>query len=189
VSAPGGDGQGKNRSGGSDGSSGDAAADRGAVDRDALLALVPRLRAYALALSGNRAEADDLVQEAVLRLLAAATVPIGDGFRPFAFTTLRNIRITALRRRKAEAKAVGEVLAVSETATAPRSDSALAAEAMIAMLQKLTPDLREAVILVGAHGLTHAEAATICGVAEGTMKARVSRARARLADLARATQG
>lgn len=160
--------------------------ERASVDRDALLALVPRLRAYALALSGNRAEADDLVQEAVLRLLSAAAVPVGEGFRPFAFTTLRNIRISALRRRKAEQRAVGEVLAVSETVAAPRSDSALAADAMIALLQKLTPDLREAVILVGAHGLSHAEAASICGVAEGTMKARVSRARARLADLARA---
>lgn len=159
----------------------------GAVDRDALLVLVPRLRAYALALSGNRAEADDLVQEAVLRLLAAAAVPAGEALRPFAFTTLRNIRISALRRRTAEQRAVGEVLAVSETAAAPRSDSALEAEAMIALLQKIAPDLREAVILVGAHGLSHAEAASICGVAEGTMKARVSRARARLADLARAT--
>jgi RNA polymerase sigma-70 factor (ECF subfamily) len=156
------------------------------VDRDALLGLVPRLRAYALALTGSRAEADDLVQEAVLRLLAAGAVPAGEALRPFAFTTLRNIRISALRRRRAEQRAVSEVMAVAETAAGPRSDSALAAEAMIAMLQKLTPELREAVILVGAHGLSHAEAASICGVAEGTMKARVSRARARLADIARA---
>ncbi|WP_291296536.1 sigma-70 family RNA polymerase sigma factor [Elioraea sp.] len=156
------------------------------MDREALLALVPRLRAYALALSGNRTEADDLVQEAVLRLLAATTVPAGEGLRPFAFTTLRNIRISALRRRTAEQRAVGDILAVSETAAAPRPESALTADAMIALLQKLAPALREAVILVGAHGLSHAEAASICGVAEGTMKARVSRARARLADLARA---
>jgi RNA polymerase sigma-70 factor (ECF subfamily) len=160
----------------------------GGVDRAALLALVPRLRAYALALSGNRAEADDLVQEAVLRLLAAAAVPAGDALRPFAFTTLRNIRISALRRRRAEDRAVGEAMSVAPTEAMPRSDSALEAEAMLALLQQLPADLREAVILVGAHGLGHAEAAVICGVAEGTMKARVSRARARLADLARAAQ-
>lgn len=157
-----------------------------AVDRDALLRIVPRLRAYALALCGNRAEADDLVQEAVLRLLAAAAVPRGDGLMAFAFTTLRNVRISALRRGQAERRAIGAVLMMADTEAAPQPDSTLAADAMITLLQRLAPALREAVILVGAHGLTHAEAGAICGVAEGTMKARVSRARARLADLARA---
>ena len=41
----------------------------------------------------------------------------------------------------------------------------------------LPPLLREALVLVGAQGLSHEEAAAICGVPVGTMKARVSRAR------------
>ena len=48
-------------------------------------------------------------------------------------------------------------------------------------LRDLPPLLREAVILVGAQGLSHAEAAAICAVPVGTMKARVSRARTQLA--------
>ena len=50
-------------------------------------------------------------------------------------------------------------------------------------LWSLPPLLREALVLVGAQELTHEEAASICGVPVGTMKARVSRARAQLAEL------
>ena len=50
-------------------------------------------------------------------------------------------------------------------------------------LLMLPVDQREAVVLVGGQGLTYEEAAAVCGVAVGTMKARVSRARAGLAQL------
>ena len=50
-------------------------------------------------------------------------------------------------------------------------------------LQKLPPDQREALILIGASGLSYEEAAEICKCAVGTMKSRVSRARTRLAEL------
>jgi RNA polymerase sigma-70 factor (ECF subfamily) len=50
-------------------------------------------------------------------------------------------------------------------------------------LDRLAPDHREALILVGASGLSYEEAAAMCGCAVGTMKSRVNRARARLADM------
>ena len=50
-------------------------------------------------------------------------------------------------------------------------------------LGKLPPDQREALILVGASGFSYEEAADICGCAVGTIKSRVNRARARLADM------
>jgi RNA polymerase sigma-70 factor (ECF subfamily) len=49
------------------------------------------------------------------------------------------------------------------------------------MLWRLPPLHREALVLVGAQELTHEEAAVICGVPVGTMRARVSRARTQLA--------
>ena len=52
-----------------------------------------------------------------------------------------------------------------------------------AALQKLPADQREALILVGASGLSYEDAASICGCAIGTMKSRVNRARGRLAEL------
>jgi RNA polymerase sigma-70 factor (ECF subfamily) len=50
-------------------------------------------------------------------------------------------------------------------------------------LQKLPPDQREALILVGASGMSYDEAAEICKCAVGTIKSRVSRARQRLNEL------
>jgi RNA polymerase sigma-70 factor (ECF subfamily) len=47
-------------------------------------------------------------------------------------------------------------------------------------LWRLSPLLREALVLIGAQEMTYAEAAMVCGVGIGTMKARVSRARATL---------
>ena len=47
----------------------------------------------------------------------------------------------------------------------------------------MSPDQREAILLVGAEGLSYEEAARICDVAVGTIKSRVNRARTRLADL------
>jgi len=50
-------------------------------------------------------------------------------------------------------------------------------------LAKIPDDQREALLLVGASGFTYEEAAEICGAAVGTIKSRVSRARAQLAKL------
>jgi RNA polymerase sigma-70 factor (ECF subfamily) len=55
--------------------------------------------------------------------------------------------------------------------------------AMRAALQELPEDQREAIILVGAAGLSYEEAAEVCGCALGTIKSRVNRARTRLAIL------
>jgi RNA polymerase sigma-70 factor (ECF subfamily) len=50
-------------------------------------------------------------------------------------------------------------------------------------LQKIAPDQREALLLVGAQGLSYEEAAAACGIPVGTIKSRVNRARLRLAEL------
>ena len=50
----------------------------------------------------------------------------------------------------------------------------------LAALQQLAPDQREALVLVGASGLSYEEAAVVLGTRVGTVKSRVSRARARL---------
>jgi RNA polymerase sigma-70 factor (ECF subfamily) len=56
----------------------------------------------------------------------------------------------------------------------------VAVRALQAALQQLPDEHREALILVGAAGLSYEEAAQICGCALGTIKSRVNRARARL---------
>lgn len=142
--------------------------------------MLPGLRAFARYLCGSRAEADDLVQEAVLRTLRALDNGLDPaGLKPFAFSVLRNTFHEHLRSRQREA---------AHRATLPEEPAepgAQEAPARMRDLQRalaqLPPLLREALLLVGAQELSYAEAAAICGVPEGTMKARVSRARRQLA--------
>lgn len=99
--------------------------------------------------------------------------------RAWLFTILRNIYYEQGRRRRTERRALERAMPVHEAAPAPQH-----AETELADLQRLLwtlpPTLREALVLVGAQGMAYEEAAKICGVPVGTMKARVSRARSRI---------
>ena len=65
----------------------------------------------------------------------------------------------------------------------PEQSSKLDFDDMRIALTKLSAEQREAILLVGAEGLTYEEAAQVCGVVVGTIKSRVNRARNRLAEL------
>lgn len=157
--------------------------DRQGTDGDlraALADLLPELRAFARFLAGTKAEADDLVQEALTRTLQNMhdSAPIQD-LKPWCFAVLRNVFHEQLRSRRREE---------TRLRRQPVTDAAPATQELSAdvrdlgnKLQALPPLLREALILVGAQGLSYDEAARICGVPSGTMKARVSRARQQLA--------
>lgn len=149
--------------------------------RTALAGLLPELRAFARFLCGSRAEADDLVQEALartLRSLDGRTEEVTD-LRAWCLAVIRNIFHEQLRARKREVARLRDAL--PEETTPPAQETPGQMRDLARALSTLPPLLREAVILVGAQGLSHIEAARICGVPVGTMKARVSRARAQLA--------
>lgn len=146
-----------------------------------MIALLPELRGYARFLAGSGTEADDLVQEALLRALAAlAQFQPGTSLRAWLFTILRHAFYEQARRRRIERAALARA-ETGKTAEAPAQPGHMALSDLRRQLLRLPPLLREALVLVGAHGLAYEEAALICGVPVGTVKARVSRARARLA--------
>jgi RNA polymerase sigma-70 factor (ECF subfamily) len=148
--------------------------------RPGLVALLPELRAYARFLQRDRARADDLVQETVLRALSALKQFQPDtNLKAWAFTILRRVFLEQTRRTKRE-----DVALATQALTAGESLQPHAADIadLSRMLWTLPPALREALVLVGAQELSHEEAAAICGVPVGTMRARVSRARAKLAE-------
>jgi RNA polymerase sigma-70 factor (ECF subfamily) len=151
--------------------------------RDAMLAAVPSLRAFAISLSGNIDRADDLVQETLLRAIANI-----DSFQPgtnmsaWMFTILRNLFRSEYRKRRREVEDTDGSYAES-LKSHPEQNSRLEFQEFRAALAKLPPDQREALILVGASGFSYEEAASICDCAVGTIKSRVNRARTRLADL------
>ena len=149
--------------------------------RGELTTLLPDLRGFARFLVRDRAEADDLVQEAVVRALGAlAQFQAGSSMRAWTFTILRNTYYEQARRRRTETRAL-QAQAPAEGGLAPAQDSQAALTELRGFLWALPPLLREALVLVGAQGLAYEEAAAICNVPIGTMKARVSRARTQLA--------
>ncbi len=155
--------------------------------RAAIAQLLPELRAAARLLTSSRAEADDLVQEALLRMLRATASftpepQYGDdlraAMRPWGLTILRNTFREGWRRARREQAHREEV--TQEEGRAGGEEAAHQLHDLSRAMARLPPALREALVLVGAQGLSHEEAAAVCNVPVGTMKARVSRARAAL---------
>jgi RNA polymerase sigma factor (sigma-70 family) len=159
-----------------------AAAD-GTVLRQELAALLPELRGFARFLVREPTGADDLVQDTLLRALAALNqFQPGTSLRAWLFTILRNAFYEQVRRQRREQNALRKDFP-TDNAGAPQQLSHADLHELDALLWRLPPSLREALVLVGARELSHEEAAAICGVPVGTMKARVSRARAKLLEM------
>jgi|SRR5688572_18686995 RNA polymerase sigma-70 factor, ECF subfamily len=151
--------------------------------RDAMLAAVPSLRAFAISLSGNVDRADDLVQETLLRAIAnIESFQPGTNMSAWMFTILRNLFRSEYRKRRREVEDTDGSYA-DTLKSHPEQGSHLEFKEFKSALGKLPPDQREALILVGASGFSYEEAAAICECAVGTIKSRVNRARTRLADL------
>jgi len=151
--------------------------------RDELLAAVPSLRAFAISLSNNSDRADDLVQDTLMRAWANIDrFERGTNLHAWLFTILRNAFHSEYRKRKRETEDADGVLA-ARLKTHPDQHSHLDYEDFRSALAKLPVDQREALLLVGAQGMSYEEAAAICNVAVGTVKSRVNRARVKLAAL------
>lgn len=154
--------------------------------RRELLTVLPHLRAFARGLSGRPDFADDLVQEAAIKAWTARDrYTAGTNMRAWTFAILRNHYLSELRKSRRQTDldegAVERMLVMEADQEGP-----LHLGDMEAALQKLAPERREAVLLVGASGFSYEEAADIAGCPIGTMKSRVARARA---DLARMLNG
>lgn len=148
--------------------------------RDDVVGMIPALRAFAWSLSHNRSDADDLVQDTLIKAWTHRDrFEDGTNLRAWLFTILRNTYYTSLIRRRREVRdEQGEYAGALKSA--PTQDWSVAMHALQAALAQLPIEHREALILVGAAGLSYEEAAEICGCALGTIKSRVNRARTRL---------
>lgn len=148
-----------------------------------LAEVIPHLRAFGRSLSGNRDTADDLVQETLLKAWAARErFQAGTNMRAWTFIILRNLFLSQMRR--ARFKGEWDELTADRVLAAPASqDRHVELGDMQRALMQLPEPQREALILVGAGGFAYEEAAEICGVAVGTIKSRVARARTALEGL------
>lgn len=148
-----------------------------------LVQSIPSLRSFAMSLAGSRERADDLVQETLVKAWANQDkFAEGSNLKAWLFTILRNEFYTYFRRRKNEVEDADGSHTASLTSL-PNQDTGLIVSDVEQALQQLSPDQREALMLLTASDMSYEEAAEICGVAVGTIKSRVNRARAKLATL------
>jgi RNA polymerase sigma-70 factor, ECF subfamily len=157
--------------------------------REALVALLPRLRRLARTLTRSLADADDLVQLAVERALQC-----WHQWRPeqrldaWVFAILRHAWFDELRARRRH----GEVLTDDPEAAAAAPDGGAGALEQLALqraLAVLPEEQCSAVLLVLVEGLSYAEAAEAMGVPVGTLTSRLARGRATLADILEGVPG
>jgi RNA polymerase sigma-70 factor, ECF subfamily len=139
------------------------------------------LRRYALVLTRDPDQAEDLVQEALVRAMAAAhTWCPGREVRPWLLSIMHNAHVSRQRRRRVEAAAAREL-----AWTAPRAVAAGQADRVhlgrtMAALMTLPEEQREVLVLVALEGLSYRDAAEILGIPVGTLMSRLGRARGAL---------
>lgn len=144
----------------------------------ALSGQIGALRRYAMALTGDSAEADDLVQECLTRALERirAYRQIRN-LRAYLFSVLHNVRMDQLAKQRATGTTVplDEVAAV--LSRQPDQLARLKARDLALALSHLPEQQRSVVLLVGMEGFSYREAAEALNVPIGTVMSRLSRGR------------
>jgi RNA polymerase sigma-70 factor (ECF subfamily) len=144
-----------------------------------VISILPKLRVQALALTRNRAAAEDLVQDAVCNALSAqdSFIP-GTNFAAWMHRILRNRFISNLRKRR-DTTDIDDVPASAFASDAPH-ESRLALKELAGAMSRLPADQREALVMVVIHGMSYEALAEATNCAVGTAKSRVFRARRQL---------
>ena len=145
--------------------------------QDEIVELIPALRVYARNLMRGGSEADDLVQETLVKALANVDrFTPGTNLRAWLFTIMRNAFLT--RCVKASREKVGSDACVSGTITCfPSHDERIAGQRVLQAIDRLPDQYREAVVLVFLLGESYLDVARVCDCAIGTVKSRINRAR------------
>lgn len=146
---------------------------------DDVIAILPKLRVQALALTRNRAAAEDLVQDAVCNALSAqASFIPGTNFAAWMHRIVRNRFISNLRKRR-DTTDIADV-PEHRFATNAAHEDRLALKELAGAMARLPTDQREALMMVVVHGMSYEDLAAATGCAVGTAKSRVFRARRQL---------
>jgi RNA polymerase sigma-70 factor (ECF subfamily) len=150
------------------------------VSKGEVVELIPALRAFAWSLCRNQADADDLVQETLVRAIGGL-----HGFQPgtrlksWLFTIMRNAFHTRLAKERRTPLAPIDCDPADSSPASPQEWKAHFTD-FLAAIRRLPPPQREVLVLVGMFGESYEETAAICGCAVGTVKSRLNRARAAL---------
>lgn len=147
--------------------------------RDQLLACIPRLRRYARALVGERAGADDLVQDTVERgWVRLASWRGGSDMRAWLFSIMHNVHIDQVRRPLLSTESLSEETSLPMAPGNP--STGLELRDMDTALRQLPDEQREILLLVVLEEMSYDEVARTLNIPIGTVMSRLSRAREKL---------
>ena len=160
------------------------------LDADTALRHLDRMHAAALALCGNRADAEDLVQETMLTVLRRPRRLRGDSELAYLMTMLRNRFIDDRRTAARRQQTVGltEIAESVDPRAGLRPDRLVADREVLDAVHELASPFRETVVAVDVLGLSYKEAATALDVPVGTIMSRLARGRDRVVGALAPTQ-
>jgi len=153
---------------------------------DELVALLPRLRRFAYALSRTPADADDLTQATVERALRSrGQWQPGTRLDSWLYRIMRNLWIDTVRARGRKDKVEAPAAEAERLGEDPREamDASVDLARMMAAMQRLPDEQREVVALILVEGFGYRETAEMLGVPIGTVSSRLVRGRTALLDL------
>lgn len=155
-----------------------APSDKIAFEHD-LVEITPALRRFATRFTVNQDDIDDLVQTTLLRALNRMDLfTPGTSVKSWTFTILRNHFMSEFSRRRREPNLGDDHL--SDCLHAPPSQEWAVEKSQIAKVVAAFPERISRPLMLVAAGESYGEVAAACGCEVGTVKSRVSRARAKL---------
>ncbi|MEX1074097.1 MAG: sigma-70 family RNA polymerase sigma factor [Burkholderiales bacterium] len=147
-------------------------------DAVSLVALIPRLRRYARALVGERAAADDLVQDTLERAWSKLHLyRHGTDLRAWLFTVMHNVHVNQMRALRPTAALEDEMPELAQRAV---QGDALLVRDLERAIAALPAAQREVLLLVALEDLSYDETARVLGIPIGTVMSRLARAREKL---------
>jgi RNA polymerase sigma-70 factor, ECF subfamily len=142
--------------------------------------IIPRLRRYARALTGDSLRADDLVQDTLERALNKRHLwRQGSDLRAWMFTIMHNVFVNQIRSRQADQTIALDAEAYSVAELATPADR-LEVGDIDAAIRRLPGEQREVLLLVALEQMSYAETAQALGIPLGTVMSRLHRARERV---------
>lgn len=147
---------------------------------DGLIALLPRARRFARGLTGDAADADDLLQTAVERALRSRDQwQAGTRLDSWLYRILRNAWIDTVRARGRRAKVLAPEEAGEDRGHDPRPaiEAGIDLAAILKAMERLPAEQREVVVLILIEGFGYREAAEILDLPMGTVSSRLVRGR------------
>lgn len=150
-------------------------------ERDQIVELIPALRAFARTFCRDLERADDLVQDTLTKAIGNFhQFTPGTRLKSWLFTIMRNTFYSQIKKISRETVGEADCVASTPSVVATQEWSCRRTE-LKAALGRLPEHHREVIMLIGVLGESYEEAARVCGCEVGTVKSRLSRARARLA--------